>query len=71
MTEIQILMWDWKESINIKELNSAVFKFSKVTILEIDTGADHFAIAVGPRGMPQEMANQAYRAHFGVKEESL
>jgi hypothetical protein len=59
-----ILTWDHREQINLEDLSKAVWRFYQPSLHQIDTGADFYAIVVGPKGWSQEDALEFYRNHW-------
>lgn len=64
MSEIKIMTWDWKESVDIKDLDEYVYAMSHrgpVRITDIQTDSDFFAIAIYNEGATHQEIMKAYR----------
>jgi len=60
-----VILWDWKESVDIADLNEAIAKVYDGThapsVTEVpDTGGDHYACIIASESMTAEQAQQVY-----------
>ena len=62
----QVIMWDWRDRIDLDELNDAIRDVfdgkSAPRIHQVDTGQDCYAIVVASVEMTQEQAQAAWEA---------
>jgi hypothetical protein len=62
----EVIMWDWKERIDLDHLNDAIKKVfdghSAPRIHQVDTGQDCFAIIVASTEMTQEQVQSVWEA---------
>lgn len=64
MSEIKIMTWDWKESVDIEDLDKYVYDLSQrgpVRITNINTDSDFYAIAIYNEGASHQEIMRAYR----------
>lgn len=68
MSDVDILTWDWKDFPDFDDIDRIVYNRSvtgqAVRILQIDTGSDQVAIAIGDGSLTQEAAQAAYRRRW-------
>lgn len=64
-----LVIWDWKEQPNWSEIISAIQKFDKPIIFEIDTAQDAYAIVIGPSSMTQKDADSLWNGAIEIQEE--
>ncbi|UOR07194.1 hypothetical protein MUN82_08865 [Hymenobacter aerilatus] len=57
--------WDWKDAPDFEAINKVVNDFlarfgNGISLLEVSTGSDEYAVVIGDKDLTQEQANDAY-----------
>jgi hypothetical protein len=58
-----IISWDWKAQPNWSAVKKALKQEPDAEIIEVETGADEYAIVVAPAGTTQQEAQEFYHNH--------
>ena len=45
-----VVVWDFREQINVEEVNRALSKIKNARLFEVETGGDSCAVVVAPAG---------------------
>lgn len=65
-TRHEVLMWDWKDSVDVEQLNDAIKAVfdgkNAPRVYSVDTGQDCYAIVVASTEMTQEQVQTAWMA---------
>lgn len=59
----EVITWDWKDQVDVGELNSALRGVADPQVFEVETEGDWYAVVVAPRGTSQAKAQKLYEEH--------